>query len=122
MEWSWIEVPIVEINNVRLGVIGLGLMGSAHAVNVAEGRVPGLELAAVASNAVVRPGWAAPVRCFSSAEEMIRSSLVDAVLIATPHISHKAHCVQALKAGLHVMVDKPLGVHKRAAEEICEAP
>lgn len=96
-------------------------MGSAHAVNVTEGRIPGLRLAAVANCEPGNRRWGKRVRCFSSPESLIEAAVVDAVLIATPHMSHRELCVQALKAGLHIMVEKPVSVQKRDAEAICQA-
>ena len=48
--------------------------------------------------------------------ELIKSGEVDAVLIATPHYSHAPIGIQALEAGLHVLVEKPLCVHKADCE------
>jgi len=52
---------------------------------------------------------------------LIDASAVDAILIATPHVSHKELCIRVLKAGLHIMVEKPVSVQKRDAEAICQA-
>ncbi|HEY5813329.1 MAG TPA: Gfo/Idh/MocA family oxidoreductase, partial [Terrimicrobiaceae bacterium] len=43
---------------------------------------------------------------------------VEAVLIATPHYSHTTIGIEALRAGLHVLVEKPISVHKAAAERL----
>jgi predicted dehydrogenase len=103
------------VNDVRLGVIGLGVMGTTHAMTVAEGRVSGLRLTAVANGEPSDPRWAPPVSCYNSAEALIDSGRVDAILVATPHPSHKDLCIRALKAGLHIMVEKPVSIHKRGS-------
>jgi predicted dehydrogenase len=106
---------------VRLGVIGLGIMGSAHADRVAQGLVPGLELAAVAhSNPERMVRWPG-AKPFRSAEELIDSGQVDAVLVATPHFAHRAAGIDALKRGLHVMMEKPVCAHLAHAEELIQA-
>ena len=65
--------------------------------------------------------------CFSSAEgflsvdDFLRSSETDAVLIATPHYSHTTIGIRALEAGQHVLVEKPISVHKADAERLIAA-
>lgn len=46
---------------IRLGIIGIGNMGSAHAKHVAEGKCPDFELAAVADIKPARLEWAAEI-------------------------------------------------------------
>lgn len=52
---------------------------------------------------------------------MIRSGQVDAVLIATPHYDHTTIGIDALENGLHVLVEKPISVHKADCERLIEA-
>jgi len=58
---------------------------------------------------------------FPTPEALIASGTVDAVLIATPHVSHTPIGIAALKAGLHVLVEKPISVHKSDAERLIAA-
>ena len=48
---------------------------------------------------------------------MLRSGQVDAILICTPHAQHPEMTRQALEAGLHVLVEKPVGIF---ADEVAE--
>jgi len=59
------------------------------------------------------------VRGFSSVAEMIDSD-VDAVVIATPISTHFELARQALNAGKHVMVEKPLAHNSQRAEELAD--
>jgi predicted dehydrogenase len=52
---------------------------------------------------------------------MIRSGHIDAILICTPHFSHTTIGIEALKAGLHVLVEKPISVHKADCERLIAA-
>ncbi|MSU70156.1 MAG: Gfo/Idh/MocA family oxidoreductase [Opitutaceae bacterium] len=109
------------MSKVRLGIIGLGNMGSAHAANVLAGKIPRLELTAVGDTDPGRLARAPQVKKFASADEMIASGLIDALLIATPHFDHTTIGIKALQAGLHVMVEKPISVHKVDAERLIAA-
>jgi predicted dehydrogenase len=58
------------------------------------------------------------VKVFADSGALIRSGEVDAVLIATPHYSHTSIGIDALENGLHVVVEKPISVHKRDCERL----
>lgn len=79
------------MEKVRLGVIGFGNMGTGHVKSVAEGRVPGMELGAMRDSAPARCEAARQaypeIPVFGDAQELYRSGLCDAVIIATPIIS-----------------------------------
>lgn len=96
-------------------------MGRFHSNYLAAGKVAGLELSAVCDS--VPEAVASHPQCqgFSSAEEMIALGAVDAVLVATPHYSHTTIGIAALRAGLHVMVEKPVSVHLADAERLVAA-
>ncbi len=109
------------MKHVRIGIIGLGLMGRSHARQILERRVPRLRLAAVAdANPAVAKAFPG-IPYFASHGEMLASGLVDAVLIATPHYSHTRVGIDALKAGVHVLVEKPISVHRADAERLIKA-
>jgi predicted dehydrogenase len=107
--------------NVRFGIVGLGLMGTQHARMLLEGKIPRAMLAAV-SDVNPEAGKSFPgVRSFTRSDELFRSGEVDAVLIATPHFAHVPEGIAALQAGLHVLVEKPLAVHKADCERLLAA-
>ena len=77
------------MKKVKLGIIGIGGMGSGHAKNIVAGKVSELELTAVADLRDSRRIWAKEnlpqeVRIFDDAESLISSGCCEAVLIATP--------------------------------------
>ena len=102
--------------NVRIGVIGIGSMGARHARMLVAGKVRGAELAAVCDENE-KALAAFRVKKFQHPEDLIRSGDVDAVLIATPHYTHTTIGIAALKAGLHVLCEKPISVHKADCEK-----
>jgi predicted dehydrogenase len=52
---------------------------------------------------------------------MIKSGHIDAILICTPHFSHTTIGIEALQNGLHVLVEKPISVHKADCERLIAA-
>ena len=100
------------MKKVRLGIIGVGSMGDAHARWILEGKTPRIELAALADTDPAPLALFPQVRKFSNGSDLIRSGEVDAVLIATPHYDHTPLGVEALGAGLHLLMEKPISVHK----------
>lgn len=109
------------MSKVRLGIVGLGNMGTSHAGKLLGGAVKGLELAAVADSDPSKFFRAPGVKAFGSAAEMIASGLIDAVLVATPHYDHTTIGIATLKAGLHLLVEKPISVHKADCERLIAA-
>ncbi len=104
-----------------MGIIGLGNMGSVHCRSILEGKAPGAELAAVCDTDKRKASLFPGVPFFENFESLAASGAVDAVLIATPHYSHTTLGIEALKAGLHVLVEKPLSVHKADCERLIAA-
>jgi predicted dehydrogenase len=109
------------MNKVRVGVIGMGNMGRYHADYLLQGKVPRCELTAIASSTPSKIEKYKPLPIFDSGEKLIQSGMVDAVLIATPHYSHTTLGIEAFKAGLHVIVEKPISVHKADCERLIQA-
>ena len=108
------------MNPVRFGIVGLG-MGGEHAHTLTEGKVRGGVLTAVCDIDAERAAKFPHVQQFTKADDMYASGAVDAVVIATPHYSHPDLSVAALGRGLHVMVEKPIAVHKQEAERLIRA-
>ncbi|NKI19826.1 Gfo/Idh/MocA family oxidoreductase [Paenibacillus dendritiformis] len=113
------------MDTVRIGVIGLGNMGSAHAKCIARGEIIGAVLAAVCDSVPGRREWAESelgehIPFYSTEEEMLASGKIDAVLIATPHYHHPQSAINAFGRGLHVLIEKPAGVYTKQVREMNE--
>ena len=110
------------MKHVRIGVIGLGAIGTFHARTLMEGKIPHAELTAVCDpNPKALNPFKPRAAAFASISEMIRSDTADAVLIATPQSFHVEIGIDALRQGLHVLVEKPLARHKAEAERLIAA-
>jgi predicted dehydrogenase len=106
------------MKTVRLGIIGLGNIGQHHFGYLTAGKVSRAELVAVSDAVPSKLDRYLPLKTFTDGEKLIRSGLVDAVIIATPHYQHTTLGIAALKQGLHVMVEKPISAHKADAERL----
>lgn len=106
---------------IRVGVIGVGNMGSFHASLFQEKKIHGAELTAICDIDPRRLERYKDFKTFTNSKKLIRSGIVDAIIIATPHYSHTTIGMDALKQGLHVLVEKPLSVHKADCEKLLSA-
>ena len=108
---------------IRLGIIGIGNMGSGHARAVVGGQCPELELVAVADVNPARLAWAKEslspdIACFDDAIAMLDSGLIDACIVSVPHYDHPKMAMACMERGIHVMVEKPAGVYTKQVREM----
>jgi predicted dehydrogenase len=109
------------MDEVRIGIVGLGNMGRAHRQNISDGKVTRVRVTAVCDREEYLPEPAAGEKQFSDVSAMIASGEIDALHICTPHYSHTTIGIEALNAGLHVLVEKPLSVHKADCQRLIDA-
>ena len=113
------------MNTVRLGVIGIGNMGTTHCKKVLEGACPDFTLTAICDKNPERISWAkenfdAPITYFEKAEDMLCSGLIDACIVAVPHYDHPGMAMACMEKGIHVLVEKPAGVYTKQVREMNE--
>lgn len=110
------------MKSVRLGIVGVGGIGSAHLNCIASGKIDGMSLGAVCDIDPSRIDYAkkvAPgVSAFDDCREMFKSGKIDAALISVPHPLHAEIAVSAFEAGLHVLVEKPEDISVSAARRL----
>lgn len=104
------------MEKIRLGIIGIGNMGSEHCRLILSGQTPEIALTCVADPRQDRRDWAqqtlpAGTGIYADGMSLIRAHACDAVLIATPHELHPPLAEAALRAGMHVLSEKPAGVY-----------
>ena len=116
---------MAERDKIRLGVIGVGNMGSGHLKYVADGLCPSVQITAVCDVRKERLDIAKKLQPqavpFTDAIKLMDSGLVEAVLIAAPHYLHPVYAKEAFARGLHVLTEKPAGVTVPAVREMNEA-
>ena len=110
------------MDEVRLGLIGFGNMGTGHASTLKKGLVPKMELTAICDIDPDRRKAAKAlypdVEVFESYEDLYKSGLCDAVLIAVPHYDHPSLAIKAFEHNLHVLTEKPAGVYTKQVKEM----
>lgn len=109
------------MEQVRFAIIGCGVIAEFHATAIE--RIPGAVLVGVCSGSrqsAERFTATRPVRIFDSLDELFASSEVDAVCICTPSGQHTEQAVAAMRAGKHVVVEKPMSLSLVDADRIID--
>lgn len=109
---------------LRVAVVGTGEVSRQVASDLAI--TPGAELYAVASRSLdgakafsdAAGGHARP---YGSYEDCLADADVDLVYLGTPHATHHALALQAIQAGKHVLVEKPMTMTAAHAQELADA-
>lgn len=113
------------MEKIKLGIIGVGNIGVTHSKNITSGQTKLVDLVAVCDIAPDRRTWAEKnlpgVKVFDDATEMMKSGLIDSVLIAVPHYDHPRLAIEAFSYGLNVYNEKPAGVYTKQVLEMNEA-
>ncbi len=111
------------MEKIKLGIIGIGNMGSAHSKNIVGGECPDFELVAVADIKPQRLEWvkkelSSDIACFETAEEMLDSGFINACMVCVLHYDHPKYAIECMRRGIHVMVEKPAGVYTKQVREM----
>ena len=120
------------MKKVKLGIIGIGNMGSSHMKNILAGKCPEIDVAAVADidptrleaakgfydEAKAKNPDLPEVAYFDDAIKMMESGLIDSVIVAIPHYDHPKYVIEAFRHGLHAISEKPAGVYTLQVREM----
>ncbi len=113
-----------EVRPLRLGVLGCGRVFERFHLPAIT-RIPDISLRAVCDTNPARLTWAArrpsPPVVFSAPADLLGHPGLEAILILTPPASHATSVVQALEAGLHVLVEKPMALDPGEARLMVQA-
>jgi predicted dehydrogenase len=105
---------------MKVGIVGYGYWGPKLARNFSE--MPEAELAGIAEIDPIRRARVAAqypwVPVYAATDHLLRRSDIEAVVVATPIRTHYEVAKAALRAGKHVMVEKPLTGNSDQAEEL----
>ncbi|MEW9701423.1 Gfo/Idh/MocA family protein [Paenibacillus sp. SI8] len=115
---------MASLNKIRLGLIGAGNIGGVHIKEFGE-LADRCEITTITdaylplAEAKAKEHGIAKVA--ATPEELIQSADVDAVIIGVPNQFHAPYAVQAIEAGKHVLLEKPMGINSDAARQILRA-
>lgn len=107
-------------SKIRWGIVGPGKIARKFADDLIQ--VSNTELTAVASRNSERAKLFADIyqipHVFSDYNQLFECTDVDVIYIATPHTFHKEIAIKAMKAGKHVLCEKPMGVNANEVNEM----
>lgn len=104
---------------LRFGIIGTGVIGPTHAEAIRS--LPGAALVAVAD---IVPATAQKlaekygIHAYTDAREMLARERLDVVNICVPSGMHGEFACMAMRAGKHVIVEKPMEIRREALDEM----
>lgn len=101
---------------MNFGIIGYGYTGQQHARGLKS--ISGTELTAVAEKDASRTAGV-KVNAYLDYRDLLSDSSIQAVTICLPHFLHEQVTADALNAGKHVLVEKPLAISVEAGERLC---
>lgn len=107
------------MRNLRVAVVGAGVMGRYHANNYAALR--GVDLVAVADPDPQRRADALSsfdCRAYRSVDELLAAESIDAASVAVPTSLHFSVTKRLLETGVHVLVEKPVATEVTQAKEL----
>ncbi|SFL36067.1 Predicted dehydrogenase [Paenibacillus sp. 1_12] len=111
-------------NKIRLGIIGSGNIGNVH-MNIFSQLMDDVEIVALTDlNYPLAQKCAAKhdiPTVYKTNDELILDPNIDAIVIGVPNQWHAPLAVQALHAGKHVLLEKPMAINAQAAREIVKA-
>lgn len=104
--------------NLRVGLIGLGMMGRHHARVIRE--VEGIDLVAVADAYGDPHGVAKELPVLASVQELIAAG-IDMAVAAVPTGMHEEVGLALAEAGIHTLVEKPIAASAPAGQRLVDA-
>lgn len=110
------------MKKVRLAVIGLGGMGRSHCRDISM--IGTAQLVAVCDldpQLLAQVGREYNCHQYGTTQELFATEGLDGVVIATPHFFHTTIAIEAFAHGIHVLTEKPVGVHVRDVQKMIAA-
>ena len=106
------------MENIRMGVLGIGSMGRHHVRNARA--LEGFDLVAVADPAGDKFGVVGDLEVLPSVEALIAAG-IDAAIVAVPTAYHEDAALKLAEAGVHTLVEKPLSIDVESGRRMAQA-
>lgn len=111
-------------NSLRVGVIGCGQIAKLlHVPDLATSKYGEVvALCDLLKNKAqdLAKSWAPDAAIYRDYKKMLKEAKLDAVVVALPNVLHAPVTIAALKAGCHVMVEKPMAASSREAQHMID--
>jgi predicted dehydrogenase len=113
---------MVDLRQLRVGIIGCGNLGSRHATNLAA--LPAVRVSACVDRDrsrafALRDRLGATEACVTEDAQLVFDDpRCDAVVIATHHDSHPSLAMAAARAGKHILIEKPLALDEASCRAV----
>jgi predicted dehydrogenase len=106
-------------SRLRAGFVGAGFMAEVHsrAARAAGAEITGIASSSHASAARAKDRLGA-IQAYASVQDLVEDGAIDVIHVCTPNTTHVALAEAALKAGKHVVCEKPLATSVQDAEEL----
>ena len=100
---------------IRVGIAGIGYIAEEYIKLFTQQKIHGAKITALSSRNMdhiqgIRAKYALDVLLYTDYDAMLQSGAIDMVMICTPHFYHPDMAVRAINAGIHTMIEKPVGV------------
>lgn len=111
---------------IRIGIAGIGYIAEEYIKLITAQKITGCRLCAMSSRnirhmeEVKRKFSLTHTTLFTEYHRMLESGCIDAVLICTPHFSHSKMAKAALLRGIHILIEKPVGVFADEAQQLMQ--
>jgi len=110
------------MDKVRVGIIGMGRMGLTHYSII--NTHPAVEMTAIADTQSMMLNmmgkYLPSVKMFDDYKDLLKSGLVDAVIVCTPSVMHYDVCKMACEKGINVFCEKPFTTSPAQAKELAD--
>ena len=106
------------MTRIKFAIIGLGNIGKRHAEHILH--QPNAELVAICDSDMAKAGLF-DLPFYPNIESLLSNINVDVICVCTPNYLHEQHTVAALKAGLHVVVEKPMALSTAECDRMIAA-
>lgn len=103
---------------IKFAIIGLGNIGKRHAEHILQ--QPNAELVAICDCDNAKSGLI-DLPFYPNIESLTANTKVDVLCVCTPNYLHETHTIDALQAGLHVVVEKPMALSAAECDRMIAA-
>ena len=119
-----LKPPSQKASAVSVGVIGAGLFGKAILLSILK-KIPGINLDTIATSSSANTYHVARKygfeKCTTDYKEIFSNNNINSIIILTPHSLHAKMVIEAINAGKHVFVEKPLCIDEKELNQIMKA-